>query len=134
MPDGDDCRTSIHVLEERIRSIEQYSEAQIAALVEQVDLRFENIKESTAREVVTMSARLELLNEFRNSMKDQAATYLTRATFEARMEALMQKIEALETYRNRSEGKSAAMSAVISITIGVVVTLINILMRFVTKP
>jgi hypothetical protein len=67
---------------------------------------------STARDA--MNRRLDGMNEFRDTLKDQQASFLTRQTYELRHEDLVHRIEAAEKMQTaamaRLEGRTAATS------------------------
>ena len=66
----------------------------------------------TARD--SMSRRLDGMNEFRDTLRDQQQTFLTRQTYELRHEDLVHRIEAAEKAQTaalaRLEGRSTAVS------------------------
>lgn len=66
--------------------------------------------------------RFESVNEFRNTLKDQAATFITRNDYDSRNQAVADKIAALETRLNAhdslTKGRSQGISAIGAIVLG----------------
>jgi len=59
-------------------SLKEYFDNRFLDLKEYMDLKFNNIEKSTCLAQDNLNARLESMNEFRNSMKDQASNFITR--------------------------------------------------------
>lgn len=84
--------------------------------------------------LTAMDKRLDTMNEFRNSLKDQAGTFLTRAEHEAYSKSVDGVIGGLRDWMNQQTGKAtqgsvniAMFFAVGGLALGVVSLIITIL-------
>lgn len=71
---------------------------------------------SSAEKAVTKSedayrSKFADVNEFRKTLSDQAAGFLSRDAAEARFEALAEKLDALATRLDKSEGRGSGLNA-----------------------
>jgi len=64
-------------------SLKDYFDLRINDLKNYIDTKFENLEKANNLARENLDTRLESMNEFRNSMKDQASTYITRKEIEA---------------------------------------------------
>lgn len=110
-------------------TLRDYFEARIAALEKSVlkaenDLRDRTI---TAREDIIK--RLDDGNKFRESLKDQAATFLTRGEYAVAHRAIEEKIQKLELMLSAGEARSRTSSmltaTLVSVAIGVVIFIVT---------
>ncbi len=72
-----------------------------------------------------LAARLETMNEFRQSMNDQAAKFLTRDLFDAKMSEVLVHIRTLELAKARMDGALAVTVVVVSALVSLAVTLVT---------
>ena len=85
---------------------------------------------------VSMERRLEGMNEFRQSLRDQTATFMTRDMADARLSAMADKIEAVD---NRVDAQDRWQSGIDGRTIGaaaavsLIVTLLGLGLAVVLK-
>ena len=110
-------------LETIINSQKEYFESRLAAMDKAVNVSR-----------VTMETRLEGMNEFRNSLKDQSGTFITRTeltlTFDklhAEIKGLAGRIEGLELYKSSMEGKASQMSVNIAYLISIISIIFGII-------
>lgn len=75
-----------------------------------MDIKFEGIEKSTSLAQDNLNARLESMNEFRSSMKDQAANYVTRVE----MSKYESDIRMLREALAESRGKASQWSVIIA--------------------
>ena len=80
-----------------------------------------NDKADTATE-----KRFEGVNEFRDQLKDQAATFITRVEVDARDRGLNSKIDDLKESRSRSAGGVGALREGWSVLIGLILVAIAV--------
>jgi polyphosphate kinase len=101
-------------------SFKEYFDNRFTELKNYMDIKFESIEKSTCLAQENLNTRLESMNEFRNSLKDQTAQYITRVEHDV----LKTQISVLEQNNARSEGK-ASMS---SVYLGYIVAFIGIIL------
>jgi hypothetical protein len=65
-------------------------------LKEYFNIRLVNLEQSIIIAKESMDKRLEGMNEFRNSLKDQNSTFIPRQEFEAKHEILVNKIDSMQ--------------------------------------
>ena len=75
----------------------------------------------------TLSARLDLMNEFRMQLKDQAATFFPRVEHDIYIKSVDKDIRELRESRAELAGKASQKAVTISVIIAVISTLISII-------
>lgn len=114
------ARETDHRYEDRFQAQEK---AVVAALA--------SAKEAVAKAEIASEKRLDLLNEFRGQLGDQATTFMPRIEAEQRMAAFAEKfadsdrrhsdrLSALESRQDRNEGRSKGLDASWGYLIGAV--------------
>jgi hypothetical protein len=82
--------------------------------VEAVDtatrLAIDSVDKATSLAALQLEKRLEGMNEFRNALKDQNATMLSRTEYSSEHRNLSDRISALELSRAELQGKASQMS------------------------
>jgi hypothetical protein len=107
------------------------------SLKEYVDLKIGAIDKATSVAYASMEKRLEGMNEFRNQLKDQNITFITKAEYSAHMNKIEEDIRILRESKAQLEGKasqsdvnSLRLISYISLAIGLsglLITLIKLL-------
>lgn len=88
----------------------------LASLKELIELRFNELEkrlvlrdEATSKALTlatgTMERRLEGMNEFREQLRSQAGTFVTRESIEPVMNAEKERVRALELWKSNIEGR-----------------------------
>jgi len=93
-----------------------------------VDLRFAELQRSIDKAELSMGARLAGMNEFRDTLRDQASRFITRAD----LKALEAEVRALCKLADRAEGKASHNSVLWTGAIaiaGLVISLVRIFMK-----
>jgi ABC-type phosphate transport system auxiliary subunit len=109
----------------------------LEALIKNLELRMEEhfTAQDKANELYALAQekRLDSMNEFRESLKDQTKTYITRSTLEARSAVVDNRIDALKTEiddlkiaKATLDGKASQSSLYISYLLNFVALLIGI--------
>ena len=99
------------------------------SLREYIDIKVSAIDRATSNAYVSMEKRLEGMNEFRNQLKDQNATFITKAEYSAHMNKLEEDIRMLRESKATLEGKASQTSVNIALgisIIGLILTVLNI--------
>jgi hypothetical protein len=80
-------------------------------------------EKAVAKAELAAERRFDNVNEFRGQLADQASTFMSRAEALLQMKANADKIDALATRIDRTEGRSSGMNAGWAILMGAVATL-----------
>jgi hypothetical protein len=99
-----------------------------------IDERFANIEESRALALKAMEARLAGMNEFRETLRDQAAKFFTKAEHEAYMKATEIELRALQDFKLTLDTKASASQVTWAYIIGgsgLVISIITIVKEFI---
>jgi ABC-type uncharacterized transport system involved in gliding motility auxiliary subunit len=110
----------------------------LEALIKNLELRMEEhfTAQDKANELYALAQekRLDSMNEFRESLKDQTKTYITRSTLEARsavvdreIKSNREEIESLKLSRAEIEGKASQNALYISYAISLLALLTGII-------
>jgi len=91
------------------------------SLKEYFDNRFEQNEKEVRLAADALNIRLEHLNEFRAQLRDQNDTFMTRAEYEGKHEALAVKIDGISKLVYMAVGACA----LVEIIIGIVIVLIK---------
>ncbi len=96
------------------------------------DTKIESIKTATDLAREGMEKRLEGMNEFRNSLKDQSNSFIPRSEINIIINKINDDIRGLREFRSALEGKASSTSVYISYIIailGIIIGIIGILMH-----
>lgn len=88
--------------------------------------RFDFADKAVGVALKSIDERLAGMNEFRETLKDQNATFATRAEEEAKATLVNEKLAALEKVQNIAQGKSLQTT----FFIGIFFTILQIALRF----
>ena len=72
----------------------------------------EGARVATLKAEAAMERRLDLLNEFRQALADQAAGFITRENADSRFDRFDEKIDELKESIDQSKGRAGGISAV----------------------
>ena len=97
-------------------------------LKEFITEKFNALEKSTESARVSMEKRLDGMNEFRDTLKDQAAKFVTRDDLTIRLDSIGLDIQGLRESRAELAGK-ASQSSVIG---AYVITIISILLSIIS--
>jgi hypothetical protein len=107
-----------------------------AGTIKYVDERLKDAAAARGDALSAMNKRLDGMNEFRDTLRDQAAQFLTRKEYDAKHEVLTLQIRALELSKAVLDGKAsqgAVIAAYIVSGIGILISLIDLVSRFLAK-
>ncbi len=140
-------------IQRQLVSLSERSEIQGSAIRKELDLWKEGLREqlrlvnqATDKAAEAMDRRLEGLNEFRQQLRDQSATFITRNEFAAGMSgnqealarmsesmaglasrgeiaALAEKIDVLQANQDKAEGRRTVTTALVALSSSLVVSL-----------
>ena len=89
------------------------------------DLRFEELEKRSEAARREMERRLETMNEFREQLNKQAATFITRDMYDSRHDAVCAKINALEKAQAAAEARGKVYATVVAAMISIIVGLVT---------
>ena len=97
--------------------------------------RFEEVDSNVHKAEDQLNHRLEGMNEFRSSMKDQAATFMTRSEYDYAHRNLDEKIRAMELAKANFEGRAATISGLVSVAVSIVTgVVIFVVSHYIVRP
>jgi len=100
-------------------SLEKYFDSKFAYLEKWIAEKFTAVEKSTESSRVSMEKRLEGMNEFRDTLRDQASQFVTRNTLDAQLTNISKDLQLLKENKANIEGKASMTSFYISIGIAV---------------
>ena len=102
-------------------TLREHFEARLAALEKATDVAAQ-----------AMNNRLAGMNEFRDTLKDQASRFVTRQEMEAAIQINREAIGELKTFKDRLEGKASQASVYVSYGIalaGLAISVFSLLVK-----
>ena len=106
--------------------IRDYVDSQIKWLDTIFRMQIETITKNTALASLQIDKRLESMNEFRDTLRDQAGRLATRSELETSNQALNERIKLLELSKANTDGKTLVICTLISFVISLIVVGITI--------
>ena len=86
----------------------------IVTLRDYFEARITALEKATSLAATTMERRLDGMNEFRATLKDQAGRFITRDELNIQMLAINETLKSLQSYRDQMEGKASAASVYVA--------------------
>jgi hypothetical protein len=112
--------------------IDMAEKTNMISIKEYFDAKLDALEKSICLSRDTLNARLENMNEFRESLKDQTASFFTRKEHDFYAEKIESQLKSLELSRAILEGKASQktmnvtlMLSIISIIIGVIALIVR---------
>jgi hypothetical protein len=110
------------------------SRGEIVTLKEHFESRLQAVEKGIEVAYAGMQSRLATMNEFRETLRDQSAKFITREELEAKLSAICGQVKSLEISKAILEGKAsqsqvtiALLLSVIGLGIAVVSLIVNII-------
>ena len=95
-------------------SLRDYFDSRFTELIKYIDVKFNSMETSTCLAQDNLNTRLEGMNEFRNSLKDQTAQFITRTEHESLITKYDADIRVLREQNAENRGKASMQSVYIS--------------------
>jgi predicted Zn-dependent peptidase len=92
------------------------------SLKEFFEVRILALEKATTLAANNMEKRLESMNEFRSQLKDQAATFMSRAEFDSVIQMLKADINLLKESKALLQGAASQKSVTVSFIFSVIAT------------
>lgn len=124
------------VMESRSTEQKQAVDVAFMAAKEAVQTALAAAKEAVAKAEVAYEARFALMNEFRQQLNDQAATFMPRTEAEAADRRTNDQLQELKDRMNTSDGRSGGISAsraALLVIIPVIVSILGLILVFATR-
>ena len=113
-------------------SLKDYINIRFNELEKYMKSKFDEIERAGILSQRNLDARLEGMNEFRESMKDQTASFMTRAEINLITERNRQNIQEIKELLAEARGKASQQSVIIAYLIAFVGIAIGIISLFIT--
>jgi hypothetical protein len=113
-------------------TLKEYFEHKLEDMEEKIDIKITSLKEATILARETMNERLAKMNEFRDTLKDQSTTFITKGEYNSFYEKTNISIKSLDESRAEAKGKasqSQVMIATLTGLIGIIVGIIGLSLR-----
>jgi hypothetical protein len=113
-------------------SLREFLCAKITALDTKIELHLQLSRVALDKAESQMNERLERMNEFRDSLRDQAERFVTKSEWASQHKVLLEDIRTLRESRERLEGKASASSVYVAYgisLIGIVLGVAALVMR-----
>ena len=107
-------------------SLRDYFDNRFTELKNYMDIKFNSIEKSTCLAQENLNARLENMNEFRNSLKDQTSQYITRREHESVISKYDGDIRTLRETQAEARGKASMNSVYIGYIIAFIAIVVGI--------
>lgn len=122
----------IRLLEEAIRLSNPgtVTSSEAVSLKEHFESRIESVEKATMLAANTLERRLEGMNEFRDTLRDQASRFVTRDEMNVQLERDREAISDLQTFKDRLEGKASASAVYVAYAmslIGIIIGVVGLL-------
>lgn len=99
-------------------------------LKEYVDVRFELLQRAVDKAEMALGTRLTGMNEFRETLKDQAGQFVTREELTLIMKPILDSMKELCTFKDVHQGKASQTSLLFFATIALISFLFSLLNLF----
>ena len=96
------------------------------------EARLTAVEQASNLAACALEKRLGSMNEFRDTLRDQASKFVTRDEVTHQLRPILAEISELKTYRDRMEGKASQQSVLAAqaiAVIGLVTGIISLLMK-----
>lgn len=88
----------------------------LVSMKDYVDMRFAEVEKARRDALAAMETRLAAMNEFRDTLRDQAGKFVTREELETELRVIEADIRILRDSKNLLEGK--ASQSALNLTLG----------------
>jgi len=89
-------------------------------LREYFEARLSAVEQASNLAACALEKRLGSMNEFRDTLRDQASKFVTREEVTHQLRPILAELSELKTYRDRMEGKASQQSVMVSLVIAVI--------------
>jgi hypothetical protein len=107
-------------------SLKEYFDTRFEDFKNYFDVKFQNIEKATMLAQENLNTRLESMNEFRSSMKDQTQQYITKAEHATFITKVDSDIRYLRENAATVKGKASQQAFYVAVMIGIISIIISI--------
>ncbi len=96
-------------------------------------VEFNSLERATQIAAANLEKRLESMNEFRQQIKDQTGTFITRVEHSVMVDKFDGDIKSLRESRAMLEGKASqttALGAILLSSLGILIAVVSLVLRF----
>ena len=114
-------------------SLKEYVEKLVEASEKKADIRIAAMEKATTVAYANMEGRLTGMNEFRQTLSDQAGKFPTREELNAYLKSINDDLRMLRESKAQMDGKASQNSVMISLILGVMglsIGVIGLVSRF----
>lgn len=133
--------TAVSSIEKRQDAVEElltvkieHTHEKLEDLERLIDHKFTNLSKTTESTAAAMEKRLEGMNEFRDTLKDQAGRFFTRDEHEAYRKVIDVEVRSLNEFRAELTGKASQASVNVTFVlaaIGALTGLLSLLIKLI---
>ena len=112
-------------------TLREYFDMRIDSVISHNESKYSQLDKALGIALDSLNKRLEGMNEFRESLKDQSAKFVTRIEYEAEAGRLKEDIRVLRESKAKLEGKADMSSVYIAYVISAIGIIIGLLKFFI---
>lgn len=116
-----------------VDTLKDYIQVQLDMQANAVRTALASAEKAVEKANIAADKRFEGVNEFRGQLTDQAATFLSRAEYQAKHDALVSKVDDAVARLDRSQGKSMGVSGTVAMTLTLIGLVVAVLAVVVTR-
>src|SRR5678809_79588 len=99
---------------EQLRERDRFYLEKFKSQDEKTNLAMSSSERATTKAEMAVEKRFESVNEFRKSLSDQTATFLSKSEAEPRFQSLAEKVENIRINQGASGGRQAGIASTIA--------------------
>lgn len=119
-PQISNIEARLAALERALGNPRRLTQGDVVSLKEHIEVRLCAIEHATATAAAAMEKRLDGMNEFRDTLKDQAGRFTTRDEVSLQLAPIRDSLNDLRTFKDQMEGKASASSVHIAWVLSII--------------
>ena len=123
-------------LSQDLVTLKEFFDVRLAQVEALVCEKFNTVETATSLAKEALDLRLQSMNKFRETLQDQAATFMTRTEYQLQHDRLIEDIRMLKEAKALMDGKASQSSVNIAYLLafaGLLVSVINVIHSFWSK-
>jgi hypothetical protein len=108
-------------------TVKEYIDERIAQLHELTNIKFQNIKDSIGTAYVSMERRLDTMNEFRDTLRDQASRFVTDDKLASCIQSIKKELDTVHDFMVSHNAKASQVSVIFVGVISAIGLLISVI-------
>lgn len=113
-------------IEAQIRWVDRYFEDRIRGVDRHFEAQVKGINDNVKSAAFDLGKRLEGMNEFRDTLKDQAGRLATKDELNQHIKAIDDRVKSLEMTKANFDGKVAIVSIGVASVVSILVSILTI--------